>query len=71
MVLCSGYDHEYTLNNCEHAGKVEGLRVTAKTGEKMIIEQKIKLVKDTMNHVDVNNNQCTINNCEIITKHLV
>ena len=64
-------DYGYILDNGKQAGKVKGFRVNAETEEKMTNEQRIKLIKGAINHIDVNYNQFTIKNCEIITKHMV
>jgi len=34
-------------------------------------EQRKQLIKRAVNHIDINNDQFGINNCEIITKQLV
>jgi hypothetical protein len=64
-------DYGYILNSGKHAGKVKGFRVNAETEEKMTNEQRIKLIKGAISHVDVNYNQFTIKNCQIITRHMV
>jgi len=64
-------DYGYILNNGKQAGKVKGFRVTAETQNKMTNEQRIRLIKGAIDHVDINYNQFIIKNCEIITKSMV
>jgi hypothetical protein len=49
-------DRRYILNTGKHAGKVKRFKVNAGTEAKMTNEQRIRLIKDTTNYVDVNYN---------------
>ena len=64
-------DYGYMLNDGRQKGKVKGFRVTAETEDKMTNEQRINLIKGAVDHIDINYNQFTIKNCEIITKQMV
>jgi hypothetical protein len=47
-------DYGYILNTGKYARKVKRFRVSAETEEKIINEQTIKLIKGTINSIDVN-----------------
>lgn len=64
-------DDSYILNNGKHAGKVEGLRVTSETENKMKNEQRRQLIKGAINYVVENYTHFAIKHCEIITRSLV
>jgi hypothetical protein len=64
-------DYGYSLNSGKSCGKVKGFRVTSETENKMTNEHRIDLIKGAINHVDINYNQFTIKNCEIVTKQSV
>jgi hypothetical protein len=64
-------DYGYVLNNGKQAGKVKGFRVNAETENKMTNEQRIQLIKGAIDHVDIEYDQFQIQNCKIVTKHLV
>ncbi len=64
-------DYGYIFNNGKQAGKVKGFRVTAETEEKMTNEQRIQLIKGSIDHVDINYSQFFIKNSEIATKSMV
>jgi len=68
-ILCSSCSWIYILSNGKHAGKVKLFRVNAEAEEQVTNEQRIKLIKGTINHADVNYNRFDISNYEIITKH--
>jgi len=42
------------LNNGKEVGKVKGFKVTGEAEQKMTNEERIKLIKDAINHVDIN-----------------
>lgn len=64
-------DYGYLLNNGKQAGKVKGFRVNAEAEEKMANEERVKLIKGAINHVDINYNRFDIMHCEIVTKQMV
>ena len=64
-------DYGYILNNGKQAGKVKGFRVNAESEQKLTNEQRVKLIKGAINHVDVKYNLFNIKNCEIVTTCMV
>ena len=64
-------DYGYILNNGKQAGKVKGFRVNAEAERKMTNEERVKLIKGAINHVDISYNRFDIMHCEIVTKQMV
>jgi len=64
-------DYGYITNEKKYTGKVKGFRVNAETEEKMTNEQRVNLIKGTIDKVDVNYTQFVIKNCKIFTQHMV
>ena len=59
------------MNNGKQIGKVKGFKVTGEAEQKMTNEERIKLIKGAINHVDINYKRFDILHCEIVTKQLV
>jgi len=64
-------DYGYMLNNGKQVGKVKGFKVTGEAEQKMTNEERIKLIKGAINHVDINYNRFDITHCKIVTKQMV
>ena len=59
------------LNNGKQVGNVKGFKVTGEAEQKMTNEERIKLTKGAINHVDINYNRFDIMHCKIVTKQMV
>ena len=64
-------DYGYILNNGKQSGKVKGFKVNAEAEQKMTNEERIKLIRGAINHVNINYNRFDIMHCEIVTKQMV
>ena len=50
---------------------MKGFRVNAEAEQKMTNEERVKLIKVAINHVDISYNRFNIKQCEIVTKQMV
>ena len=64
-------DYGNMLNNGKQVGKVKGFKVTGEAEQKMTNEERIKLIKGAINHVDISYNRFDIMHCKIVTKQMV
>ena len=64
-------DYGYILDNGKSEGKVKGFKRTGEAEEKMTNDQRIKLIKGAIDHVDVTYSQFNIKHCEIATEQMV